>query len=385
MKTVPRDLDVYVLAGQSNMQGCGLLNGALEADERVWSLSSAGSWEVAQEPLHRLWESFAPVHQALMREGIAGEDTALSDAEMAAREAQSRLTGAGLGLAFGRAMAKGTGRAVGLIPAAHGGTSLYQWSAGGKAEGTRSLYGAMLERIRRAGGSLRGVLWYQGESDAYEGAASTYGQRLGAWIEALRADVEQPELAVLAVQIGRVVQPPQRPEEDGWKAGPWDQVREALRLLPSRVPHAQVTSAIDLGMVDFIHIDTPGLIRLGERLARLAASQPAPQLRRLHRQPHPLGLGWVRVHCDGVSGGWNGRGPISGFEVRDADGQAHPEFYVVDARADEDDPDVIRVLLNSRPDESARLGYGLGLNPICNAVDGSDMPLCAFAPQAIED
>ena len=59
--------DVWVLAGQSNMQGCGWLEGVLQPDPRVWTFTSAGEWQIAAEPLHRLWESFTHVHQDFMR------------------------------------------------------------------------------------------------------------------------------------------------------------------------------------------------------------------------------------------------------------------------------------------------------------------------------
>lgn len=202
----PDALDAWVLAGQSNMQGRAWLRGALQPDRRVWSFSSAGQWEQAVEPLHRLWESFTPVHQALMRDGMSPADQARSDAELARREAAEGTIGAGLGISFGKAMADALRRPIGLIPAAHGGTSLGQWCESSK--GTDHLYGAMLERIRRAGGRLRGVLWYQGESDTDElAAARRYGERLDRWIAALRADTGAPGLPVVVVQLGRVLPP----------------------------------------------------------------------------------------------------------------------------------------------------------------------------------
>ncbi|MCL4218335.1 MAG: hypothetical protein KJ052_15210, partial [Candidatus Hydrogenedentes bacterium] len=36
--------------------------------------------------------------------------------------------GAGLGLPFAKAVAEATGRPIGLVPCAHGGTSMTQWS-----------------------------------------------------------------------------------------------------------------------------------------------------------------------------------------------------------------------------------------------------------------
>ena len=86
-------LNVWVLAGQSNMQGYGWRRGALAPDPRVRLFSSAGNWENAAEPLHRLWESYTPVHQDLMRLGMTEAERAMTDAELAAREADQGTTG----------------------------------------------------------------------------------------------------------------------------------------------------------------------------------------------------------------------------------------------------------------------------------------------------
>jgi sialate O-acetylesterase len=385
--TLPDDADVWVLAGQSNMQGCGLLQNALPPDERVHCFSSAGAWEPGEEPLHRLWESFTPVHQAFMRPSLPEERRHLSNAEMAEIDRRENPAGAGLGLAFGRAMSDATQRPTGLVPAAHGGTTLEQWSQQRKNEGGHSLYGAMLERIRRAGGQLRGVLWYQGESDATAQDAPTYAERFDAWIAALRADLQQPALPVIAVQIGCVAQC----GNGVWQAHSWELIREALATLPDRTPHTAVTSAVDLGLDDTIHIHTAGLIRLGRRLARLAlhlteSGYPnGPRLEHIERVEEARGYGAAQIVCSGVSEGWEPRQHISGFETRTPEGEPHPSFCVLNARADADDPTRIRVLLNAPPDDSCRLGYGLGLNPFCNAVDAADMPLPAFAPRLTVD
>lgn len=391
MSTPP--MDVWILAGQSNMQGCGLLCepglcDASASDERVWSFSTAGEWQKAEEPLHRLWESYTPVHQNFMRQHLVGDDVNLSNEEIAARDASTRFSGAGLGISFASAIADATGKTIGLIPAAHGGTSLEDWNFNRKDQGGASLYGAMLQRVKKARESadfnLRGVLWYQGESDCIDGQAQSYGDRLGAWVEAMRADLEDANVPFIAVQLGRVLVAP-ADAVNSWQARRWDEVREALRTLPERVPHSAVVSAIDLGLCDTIHIDTPGLIRLGRRMARAALDlNAAPRLKQIEAgEKHPLGFGAARVLCDGVSGGWQPRHHISGFEIRSEDGSVHPRIVVIEANADAREPKVINVILSTPLDDSLRLGYGLGLNPYCNAVDENDMPLPAFAPQPI--
>ena len=76
-------LDTWILAGQSNMQGIGLLDTALPPDDRVWAFTMAGNWEVATEPLHPLWKSYTPVHAELMWGALSPEERAqaLADAK----------------------------------------------------------------------------------------------------------------------------------------------------------------------------------------------------------------------------------------------------------------------------------------------------------------
>ena len=333
------DLDVWVLAGQSNMQGFAWRQGALAPDPMVRVFSSAGAWDIAEEPLHRLWESFTPVNQELMRPGLAPADKDLTDAEIAHRESREGVRGAGLGLSFGIAMARETGRQIGLIPAAHDGSRLIQWSESGKSLAVHSLYGAMLERIARAGGRLRGLLWYQGESDAHDMEASrSYAQRLDRWIAALRADTGLPELPVVAVQIGRALAP---------KAGHgqfpgWDLVREAIATLPERTRVTEIE---------------PWTAPTG-------------------------GCNALRVRFEGVTNGWTRTDAIQGFTVHPAHGSSEAPPFLINAWVDEQAKDESVILLLTRPlAPGERLGYGVGTDPRCDLVDGTDMPLCSFLPR----
>jgi len=79
--------------------------------------------------------------------------------------------------------------------------------------------------------------------------------------------------------------------------------------MPGRIPCLTVTSAVDLGLVDPIHIDALGLHHLGRRMARQAmaltagdAARLGPSVVRVESLPTAEVQGAVRVVCAGVEG-----------------------------------------------------------------------------------
>ena len=370
-------LDVWILAGQSNMDGIGLLSEALQPDERVFAFTSAGVWETATDPLVRHWESFTRANRLPYEEWLAAMKSENPEQYERAVKAQS-TNGAGLGISFGKAMADATGKPVGLIPASHGGTSLTQWSYEDKAKGDESLYGALLERVRRAGGNLRGVLWYQGESDA--GLADTYGTRFERWLAELRGDLCNPTLPLVAVQLGRcTLYDAANKQEVGRN---WDLVRRAQYELPDTVPNTGVTSAIDLGLSDAIHLSASAQIRLGKRMARcmlgIEKNYSGPRVTGIEQIPSGSDFGIVRIKTKGVAARWFPADNIVGFGLYTPSGDEHPVNHVFNAAPDRSDPTSLIVKTNLPIGSGDILGYGIGMSPSCNAVDKDDMPLCAF-------
>ena len=208
-------------------------------------LGMDGKWAQAEEPLHWLVDSPDPVH--------SGDPK--TRAERSARQHKNRTKGAGLGLPFAVAHGRATGVPIGLVACAHGGTSMEQWNPAKKDEGGNSLYGSMLRQVQLAGGKVKGVLWYQGESDANADASKVYAKVFADFIAAVRSDLGQPDLPFYFVQIGRFVH--------GGDPKAWNAVQEAQRRLPERVPNTAVVSVIDLELDDVIHVGTQGLKRAG--------------------------------------------------------------------------------------------------------------------------
>lgn len=102
-----------------------------------------------------------------MRDGRAGHTRNSATPEAAeqgflhVRDAtRKNPRGVGPGAAFAQAVLKETGRPIGLIPCAHGGSSMSAWDPALKHNGDDSLYGALLRRVEMIGGGkkIKGLL-----------------------------------------------------------------------------------------------------------------------------------------------------------------------------------------------------------------------------------
>ena len=354
--------DLWVLAGQSNMEGVGDLSEVETSHPLVHSFQSRESWAPAEEPLHWLGESPRPVHHVLWGQPVPTE-VPLRD--------PARAKGAGLGLSFAKARVEQMGVPVGLVPAAHGGTSMQQWDPASKGQGGHSLYGATLERVKAVGGKVAGILWYQGESDANPTDAALYESRMTTLVQSFRADLGQPDLPFYYVQLGGFVTDP----DPGLVSG-WNSVRESQRTWQSSLSNVGMVSAIDCGLDDGIHIDTAGLKTLGKRLAAVASGQPAPALKSVAFEPD---RGWLRVSFDHVQGTLQAHGRPAGFTLRDAGGRELPLIYKITL----DGPDALLKITDPAGLPGASLWYGWGLAPYCNVTDATGAAVPALGPVAL--
>lgn len=369
--------DLWILAGQSNMEGVGDLIDVQQPDPMVHSFDLADHWAVAEEPLHNLVGAVDRVHWRNNAQGLPERWTG----EKLQRYIQERKKGAGLGLPFGVDMYKRTGVPVGLIPCAHGGTSMEQWSPSLKDKEGDSLYGSMLRRFKAAGGHVTGVLWYQGESDANEKAATAFLERFESFVNAVRTDFESPRLPFYYVQIGRHISATNVLE--------WNMVQEAQRKAELRIPHSGMVAAVDLSLDDGIHISTPDHKRLAHRLADRVSHDLFPRLKdygELKPGPRPVSAkhenGLVRVEFSDVNGRLLSEGRISGFSIHQPDGTAVPMIYK--ARVDPAEASTVLLYLGGKLPENATLHYGYGKDPYCNLRDENDNAVPVFGPMEIQ-
>jgi sialate O-acetylesterase len=369
--------DLWILAGQSNMEGVGNLVDVEPPIPQVHSFDMADKWLVAEEPLHTLVNATDPVHWRLNQ----NKEPERWTGERLDKYLNERKRGAGLGLPFAEEMVRRTGVPVGLIPCAHGGTSMDQWSPALKDREGESLYGSMLRRFHAVGGNVRGILWYQGESDANPKAAPAFLNKFEDFVKAVRLDFKEPELPFYYVQIGR--------HADNKNVAEWNAVQAAQLKAESDLENVGMIVSIDATMDDPIHLSTASLKRVGRRIADRACHDLFPNLKEyadLKPGPRPVAAkyqdGVLKVTFTGVNGKLGSDGRISGFSIQDEKGEALPLIYR--AVLDPGDTDAVLLYLAPKPPQNAALRYGAGKDPYCNVHDEADRPVPVFGPFAIQ-
>jgi sialate O-acetylesterase len=369
--------DIWLLAGQSNMEGLGDLVDLEQPDPRIRSFDQSDRWVLATEPLHQLVNAADRVH---WRKDKDGNSKKLEGQELEQYVA-NRKKGAGLGLPFAKMMLQRTGVPIGLLPCAHGGTSMDQWSPALKDKEGDSLYGATYRRFFATGGRIRGILWYQGESDANPKAAPAFAEKFEKLIAAFRQDFLQPELPFYYVQIGRHVNYTNQAE--------WNAVQDAQRKLESRIAKVGMVPAVDLSLDDGIHINTQDHKRLAARIANLVSHDMHPELEKFRpykRGPRPVNAkregNVVRVLFAEVNGKLVSVGRLGGFSIHGPDGAQLPAIFR--AQVDPRDGNSVLLSISGNLPQGATLHYAAGRDPYANLNDELDMGAPAFGPIAIE-
>ncbi len=380
------EADVWVLAGQSNMQGWALITKDYAPNPNVVVFDLQNNWVPAVPPTHRVYTAAAPVFKKLIFEMNPTLTTEVW-ARLENDDRKKPLGGLGPDIAFAESIVAATGRKVILLPCALGGTSLAHWNPGRKGEGIDSLYGNMLDRIARVGGKIKGVLWYQGEAQSGSRESAEYfEQDFLRFVDAVRRDVGQPELPFLFVQIGRFANA-KKDTEPHWKV-----VQEAQRRCVSKRRHVWMVPAVDLPLDDLIHVGESGQARLGRRLAEVALTHvydrgghgTAIDLQSVEVLSPPDAFHHVlRVKFNGVTGRLGGAGRLAGFTL-DSDDPAHDGPMVYKVEQDPADPAAVLVWYSKALTQPVRLSYALGFDVYANLTDERDMAVPAFGPVVVE-
>lgn len=180
-------LDLFVLAGQSNMAGWAPLPTEQLLHERAFLFGNDYVWRLANEPTDHPGGQVDQV--SLDRTGELGTSPGFAFATTLLEKQPEMI--------------------VGLIPCAKGNTTIRQWQ---RSINDETLYGSCLKRMAAAStmGKVTGILFFQGEADAVNQAqdedrvlsSHDYREWFTQYINDLRRDLARPRLPIVFAQIG---------------------------------------------------------------------------------------------------------------------------------------------------------------------------------------
>lgn len=164
---------VFILAGQSNMAGRGMVEPQdTISNKRILSINKNGQLIIAKEPLHFY---------------------------------EPDLTGLDCGYSFGQIMIKNIPDSISilLLPTAVGGSSISQWLGDSLFRNVK-LFSNFLAKVEigKQYGTIKGILWHQGESDTNEKNIPFYPERLSKLFTKFRLAVGNNNLPILLGELG---------------------------------------------------------------------------------------------------------------------------------------------------------------------------------------
>lgn len=224
----------FLLAGQSNMSGRGVLTAENRiSDGRILRLVN-GRWQPMWEPV----------------------------------SADRPFAGASLAPTFALEYIGRSPDKIGLVPASDGGSSIDEWQRG------EPLYDNALSEARLAmrSSALRAILWHQGEADCNPERAARYKEKFLAMFHAFQSDLNLPDLCIYVGGLGDFLE---RCKLDT-NLVHYAHFNEILRELAAENDDIRFVDASGLNSKgDDLHFSTESLRTLGRRyFAAYAADHP---------------------------------------------------------------------------------------------------------------
>lgn len=220
---------VFIMAGQSNMAGRGIVEPQdTVSNRRILSVNKHGEIIVAKEPLH------------FYEPNLTGLDCGMSFAKKLIQKLPGHIS-------------------VLLVPCAVGGSSISQWLDDSLHRGVK-LYSNFLEKVVLAKkyGTLKAILWHQGESDANEKNIPLYKQRLAQLFSKFRKAIGNNELPVLIGELGSF----------STNKANWILINNAIHNYAMQDINTSVISTKDLkDKGDSLHFNSKGQRMMGRRFA----------------------------------------------------------------------------------------------------------------------
>ena len=218
-----------------------------------------------------------------------------------------------------------------------------------------SLYNAMIAPLVKY--TIKGVLWYQGESEAARAQGHIYGEAMMTLVQDWRRLFGLGDFPFYWVQLANFANAP--------KNGHWMRVQEG-QIKATALKNTGVAISNDIGNPTDIH--PANKQDVGKRLAMLAQHRGgSPTYRQFTREGSA-----IRIWFDGAGKSLKTRdgGAVTGFQIAGADGK----YVAADARIE----GTSVVVSSADVATPAMVRYAWDYNPIANLVGANGLPVSLF-------
>jgi hypothetical protein len=222
---------VFIMAGQSNMAGRGWVEAQdTVPDKRIFAIDSDGKLLYAKEPLN------------LFEPSYAGLDCGVSFARSLLKEIQAKIN-------------------VVVIHTAVGGSNIRQWIDDSSHRNVKLLSNFKDKvAIAKKYGTIKGIIWHQGEADANAKRIPLYEKNLGTLFTTFRSIVGNDKLPIIMGELGAFSKDPQ-----GFEA-----INKIIRSYHQIDIYSSFIKTSDLmHKGDSLHFNSAGQRTMGERYAKL--------------------------------------------------------------------------------------------------------------------
>lgn len=221
---------VFIMAGQSNMAGRGWVEAEdTVTNKRIFAIDSDGKLLFAKEPLN------------LFEPSYAGLDCGVSFARSLIKEIPSKIN-------------------ILVIHTAVGGSSIRQWIDDSTHRNVK-LLSNFKEKISIAKkyGTIKGIIWHQGEADANAKRIPLYEKNLETLFTSFRSIAGNDQLPIVMGELGAFSKEPQA----------FESINKIIRGYPQHDPYSSFIKTSDLmHKGDSLHFNSAGQRIMGERYAK---------------------------------------------------------------------------------------------------------------------
>lgn len=220
---------VFIMAGQSNMAGRGVIAAQdTIPNKRILTVNAKGELVLAKEPLH------------FYEPNRTGLDCGMSFSKTLLQHIPKNIT-------------------ILILPTAVGGSAMQQWLSDSTYRGV-NLLSNFKEKVAigQKYGTIKAVLWHQGESDATEKNIGLYSQRLPELFKIFRASVNNNTLPILMGELGSYSKTDKN----------WQIINSKIRDYVRNDGYSALIATQDLKHKgDDVHFNAEGQRTIGQRFA----------------------------------------------------------------------------------------------------------------------